>query len=211
MTQMLSHWWDQRSRFEKLLLSVAFILATALAFRDGVVEPIRKWQMRVQERIAMQELRLKAGEAFLRRKAALEERLKRAREERGKLNSWLLSGKSPALSAVELQEIVQTIAARSGARITSISLIPHEANEGFRKISVKLAVEGDLSGLSRLLHGLETHPKKLVIPNFEVRSFTPRAVRATPPREDLRASLTVFGWMSERGVPESEESAKGAL
>ena len=152
----------------------------------------------------MQELRLKAGEGFLQKRAALEERLKRAREERAKLDLLLLSGKSPALSAVELQEIVQTTAAGSGARITSISVIPHDAAEGFRKISVKFTVEGDLSGLSRLLHGLETHSKKLAIPNFEVRSFTPRAVRATPPREDLRASLTVFGWMSEREEPKEK-------
>jgi hypothetical protein len=207
MIEAIARWWDKRSRLERLLTGVAFFLALVLAGRNWIAAPLQNWHASVQERIAKQELLLKSHEELLRKKPVIEQRLKRVREERAGLDAWLLSGKTATLSAVELQEIVQTISAKGGARITSISVIPHEIKGGFRRISVKLSVESNLSGLSQLLQGLEAHSKKLLISNMEIRSFNPRAIRLGPSREDLRASLTVFGFMSEKGAPVGKNKA----
>ena len=82
----------------------------------------------------------------------------------------LLGGASDALAGAELQNRVSRDAARHGLALRSAQILPPAEEEGFRRIAIRVALEGNLSGLRRLLYGIETAPTFLFVDNLEIRS-----------------------------------------
>ena len=97
----------------------------------------------------------------------------------------LLGGTSDALAGADLQNRVARDATRDGLALRSAQILPPAAEEGFRRIGVRVALEGTLASLRRLLYGIETAPTFLFVDNLEIRSRSGgRIVR----RQDGRAS-----------------------
>ncbi|UCH75171.1 MAG: type II secretion system protein M [Rhodospirillales bacterium] len=82
----------------------------------------------------------------------------------------LLSGASDALAGADLQNRASREATRHGLTLRSAQVLPPVAEEGFRRIGIRIALEGDLAGLRRLLYSIETAPTFLFIDNLEIRS-----------------------------------------
>jgi len=82
----------------------------------------------------------------------------------------LLGGTSDALAGADLQNRVSRDATRYGLALRSAQILPPAAEEGFRRIGIRVALEGSLGGLRRLLYDIETAPTFLFVDNIEIRS-----------------------------------------
>jgi general secretion pathway protein M len=115
----------------------------------------------------------------------------------------LLGGTSDALAGADLQNRVARDATRHGLALRSAQILPPVAEEGFRRIGVRVALEGDLGGLRRLLYGIETAPAFLFVDNLEIRSRSGgRIVRRQNTKAQAQAQLLsirfdVYGYRRE--------------
>jgi len=82
----------------------------------------------------------------------------------------LLGGNSDALAGADLQNRVSRDATRHGLALRSAQILPTVAEEGFRRVGVRVALEGSIAGLHRLLYTIETSPTFLFVDNLEIRS-----------------------------------------
>lgn len=82
----------------------------------------------------------------------------------------LLGGASDALAGADLQNRVSRDAKTYGLALRSVQILPPVEEEGFRRIGVRVALEGTIGGLRRLLYGMETSPTFLFVDNLEIRS-----------------------------------------
>ena len=88
-----------------------------------------------------------------------------------------LSGGGDALAAADLQNRLGRIAAANGIVLRSTQILPAQDEEGFRRIAVRVALEGGAPALLKILHGLETAPTLLFIDNLEIRARSGGRVR----------------------------------
>lgn len=82
----------------------------------------------------------------------------------------LLSGSSDALAGADLQSRVSRDATRYGLTLRSAQVLPSVEEEGFRRIGIRIALEGSIAGLHRLIYNIETSPIFLFVDNLEIRS-----------------------------------------
>jgi hypothetical protein len=82
----------------------------------------------------------------------------------------LLGGNSDDLAGADLQSRVSRDATRHGLALRSAQILPPVAEEGFRRIGIRVALEGSIAGLHRLLYSIETSPTFLFVNNLEIRS-----------------------------------------
>jgi len=114
----------------------------------------------------------------------------------------LLGGTSDALAGADLQTRVSRDATRHGLALRSAQILPPVAEEGFRRIGIRVALEGSLGGLGRLLYSIETAPAFLFVDNLEIRSRSGgrivqrRNVQAQP-EDRLAIRFDVYGYRRE--------------
>ena len=111
-----------------------------------------------------------------------------------------LSGRSDALAAADLQNRVSKIAGSHGIVLRSTQILPPADEEGFRRIAVRVALEGDTTILQKLIYALETSPTLLFIDNVEIRSRGGGRVRRTregapPPVDKLFVRFDLAGYI----------------
>lgn len=113
-----------------------------------------------------------------------------------------LSGGGDALAAADLQNRLGRIAAANNVVLRSTQILPAQEEEGFRRIAVRVALEGDTAALLKILHSLETAPTLLFIDNLEVRARSGgrvarrRTQNAAPPPNLLLIRLDLAGYIA---------------
>ena len=114
-----------------------------------------------------------------------------------------LTGANDALAAADLQNRLGRIAAANAVVLRSTQILPPEEEEGFRRIAVRVALEGDTPALLKILHGLETAPTLLFVDNLEIRARSGGRVRRDPvggtekPAELLLIRFDLAGYIPE--------------
>ena len=106
-----------------------------------------------------------------------------------------LRSASPALAAVELQELVNSVLDANGGKLNSIQILPHKDEGLYRQIALTLQFTAPLSALKAMLYKLESARPYLFINNFSVRSsagFVPRTTLATEPELTIQFDLTGY-------------------
>lgn len=106
-----------------------------------------------------------------------------------------LRSASPALAAVELQELVNSVLEANGGKLNSIQILPHKDEGLYRQVAVTLQLSAPLSTLKAMLYRLESARPYLFINNFSVRSFAgfaPRTSPATEPELTIQFDLTGY-------------------
>lgn len=104
----------------------------------------------------------------------------------------LLDGTSDALAGADLQNRVARSAKRYGLVMRSAQILPPAEEEGFRRIGIRVALEGEIAGLRRLLYAVETAPTFLFIDNLEIRSRGgARVVRRRDGKTKSEGMLTI--------------------
>ena len=112
-----------------------------------------------------------------------------------------LKNASPALAAVELQELVNSVLDANGGKLNSIQILPHKDEGMYRQITISLQLTAPLSALKAMLYKIESARPYLFINNFSVRSYAGFAARPTPATEpELTIQFDLAGY-ALKGTP----------
>lgn len=103
-----------------------------------------------------------------------------------------LEGASDPIASAALQGRIEALASAAGITIGSTEALPAEAQEGYRRLGLRLVLNGSYEGLAKLLAGLEQAKPPLIVDNLQIRSFQRRP--GATPILTLDASLEVYGF-----------------
>lgn len=83
---------------------------------------------------------------------------------------FYLKSAVPALAAAQIQEIAKTVIEAQSGKITSIQIVPHKDEAGYRQIAVNLQFSGSIASIQKILYELETRQPYLFVGNLSIRS-----------------------------------------
>lgn len=115
----------------------------------------------------------------------------------------LLTGNTKAIAAVDIQNILNTLAEQSGVRFKTIRVLQpvSEENSAYLPIPVQITFDGSIRQVKEIVYRIENAAKFLRIPEARVRLSNPNMP------ETVQAVLTVEGVMKlSDGGGESDES-----
>jgi len=93
---------------------------------------------------------------------------------------FYLKNAAPALAAAEIQEFAKTVIEAQSGKLTSIQIIPHKDDGGYRQIAVNLQFSGSIASIQKILYALETRQPYLFVDNLSIRSRLLSNYRAAP-------------------------------
>lgn len=163
------------------LVALALAVPVVLAHRhyDAAIEQLTDRMVRYQRIIAMAP-GLKAG---LEQVKASDSR------------KFYLKNAAPALAAAEIQEFAKTVIEAQSGKLTSIQIIPHKDEGGYRQIAVSLQFSGSIISIQKILYALETRQPYLFVDNLSVRSRLMSNYRAVPGAEpEYFVQLDLIGY-----------------
>ncbi len=181
--------FDRRT---KLLLAVGCVLLIA-----GVGY---RFQPRIQgiwspnEEIVIKEKQLKKYRKIAKSGKLLAERIKANEKVMKKLQAGLLSGTTPALAAVDIQNILNDIAVKSGIEIRKVRVLkPEEMDDAeYIGIPVQFTLSSTVRQLKGILYGIDNASRYLSVKKITIK--VPRAGRSKP-QAKIQADVTVAGMM----------------
>src|SRR5205085_229414 len=92
------------------------------------------------------------------------------------------------LAAAEMQDRLKRLIEASGGTMKSTQVLPGRDEKGFRRVALRVTMDGDTEALQKIFYGVETATPLMFVDNIEVRS---RGVQtATAGRRGI-AELTV--------------------
>jgi type II secretory pathway component PulM len=211
--------WQRLSRREKSLVLLAVSALVLVLGRYSLFDPFVERREWVKNQIELQPQHLAKNLRYLAQKKEIEADLEKSRGELKSLEPVLLAGDTPPVSASNLQEILQTSAAKDGVQVITTRVLSPESLGPFTRIPIQVEVSGQLEQVVNLIRGLEAAEKLLVINELNVRSlFTPAVPRpqaaGTPAAaQNLRASLILSGFVrapaANPGDPSRAKSGNG--
>ncbi len=104
----------------------------------------------------------------------------------------LLTGKTPSLAAVEVQNLLNEIAGSNGINIDTMQVLKPEEDKaaGYITIPVRFMMHSNIVQLKGMLYGIESSPKHLVVAEISA-DVSPRRSSSA----QIRSSITVKGVM----------------
>jgi len=184
------------------LLALAILAGLCALFWLGLAQPLLGLFTGYRETVAQAEEQLPRLRDLAAMAPALEAELARI-ERDPSARTRQLSGGGDSLAAADLQNRLGKIAAANGIVLRSTQILPPQEEEGFRRIAVRVALEGGAPALLKILHGLETAPTLLFIDNLEVRSRSggrlrrnPKATAAPAPENLLLLRFDLAGYIT---------------
>lgn len=202
----MKNWWHRLSGREKGLVGAAAAVLLLIVAQSLIVNPYLERRDWVRTQLEVEPQRLEKNLRYLARKeemaAALESAKGDLREREGKL----LTGDTPSVSASDLQDAVQALAAKEGTQVITTRVLNPEPNGSFSKISIQMEIGAHIDQAANLIRSIESSPKLLIVDEINVRSlFRPvtlpqSAVAAQPTTPNLRLSLTVSGFSRDRAI-----------
>jgi hypothetical protein len=180
-------------RTKALLLIGGALLIAGLGYR---FMPTLQGLNTPNEEIAVKEKQLRKYARMVESGKALSEELEANGKVLRELQSGLLAGKTPSLAAVDVQNILQGIAAGSGVEIRKVRVLKPEEIEGtdYVSIPVQFTLSSTIRQLKGVLYGLETASRYL-----SVEKITMKASRSPRKRDDgiIQSDVTVSGKMKK--------------
>jgi hypothetical protein len=206
--------WQRLSKREKGLVACAFAVLLLVLVRYLLIGPFLERREWVRSQLDIQPQLLDRNIRYLGRRQEMEDALEKARTELKSLEPSLLSGDTAPVSASNLQETVQSLAAKEGTQVVTTRVLNPEAVGLFIKIPIQLEISGQLDQLVNLIKDIESADKLLGMSEMNIRSiFTPAAARqqsgSATPMQNLRVSLTIAGFNRSQPVssPQSAQSS----
>ena len=110
-----------------------------------------------------------------------------------------LDGASDALASANLQSRIEGFAAASGISIGSTESVPAEPRGAYRRIGLRLVLNGPYDTLVKLLAKLETATPPLIVDNLQIHGVVRRPGRAATSETDLGldAGLDVYAFRAD--------------
>jgi len=109
----------------------------------------------------------------------------------GPVAATLLDGSTDAVAGATLQQLIQDMAARAGATLSSTETLPAEAVASYRRIGVRVALSAPWGVLVQLLRAVEQASPQMLVDDLQIHGARRFGVAGEPP---LEASFTVLGF-----------------
>ena len=209
----MSNFWQRLSKRERRLVLLSGVIILIFIGKYAVVSPFLERRQWVQNQLESQPRLLEKNLRYLGQKDLMVASLETVRGQIKAQEPKLLTGDTPSVSASDLQETVQAMAAREGTQVISTRVLNPEPAGTFSKISIRMEIGGEIQQIANLIRGIESSPKLLVVDELNVRSLfrpvgvpEPRRAPAGNP-QNLRVSLTVIGFVrSQADFPEATDA-----
>jgi general secretion pathway protein M len=110
-----------------------------------------------------------------------------------------LDGASDAIASANLESRIEAFAVAIGATIGSTESLPAETHDGYRRIGLRLALNGPYETLVKLLAKLEEATPPLVVDNLQIHGVLrrPGLPQVAGANIALDAGLDVYGFRSD--------------
>jgi len=194
--------WGRLSKREKGMVFLALSIFFLVLGRYFVVEPYSARREWVKSQLEIHSRLLKKQKQYLNRRTQLEGDLGQLKTKLETLDSSLLPGDTPPVSASALQETVREIAAKEGVQIVSTRVLSPKPAGSFLSIPVQVEVSGEIGQVVNLIKGIESSSMLLVVSEVNVRSLVSRVKRRRrrlPQRKKgLRTTLVISGFVRSR-------------
>jgi hypothetical protein len=194
------NFWNRLSKRERGLVVGSVLVLLAFAAKYAVLSPFLERREWVKNQLDSQPQLLAKNLRYVSQRDALHNALEAMRAQVKAQEPKFLSGDTPSVTASDLQDTVQSIAAREGAQVITTRVLNPEPAGLFSKIGIQLEIGGQIQQIANLIRVLESSPKLLVIDEITVRSLfrpvgfpQPQGVPQAP-AQNLRVSLTVVGF-----------------
>lgn len=207
--------WQRLSKREKGLVALTLFILALVIGRYLVYVPVMERRERVKTELELQPQRLEKNLRYVDKKGEIMASLEKARAELKAFEPSLLAGDTPSVSASDIQQAVQGLAAKEGTQVISTRVLNPEVMGPFTRIPIQLEISGQIEQVANMVRGIETADRLLAINEINIRSLVSPAVaraqaqaRPPPAQPNLRVSLTVSGFA--RTQPASPKGEAGA-
>ena len=174
------------SRIAALCLLIALIAAFGVALGVPLVHEYRLAIAEVeQHRLALDGYRRVAG-----REANLRQGIETLKGDRS-LKDVVLPAGSESGATATMQDRVQSIIGGAGAWLTSVQPLPATAEDGHRRMGLRLAFATDIKALRQILYKLEYGRPVMILDSVYIHARTARAVGVGNP---LEVRLDIFAF-----------------
>jgi general secretion pathway protein M len=177
-----------------VLLGAAFLVAYL-----GIVRPVLS--LRDDTRAAIETNRdlLERYRRIAAGREHLKARLDRLERDTSVQRAYL-SGDNDAVVAAQLQNRIKSIVQRAGGTLNSMQVLPPEAENGFRKISVRVKAVATMQAWVDTMLGIETGNPLLFLDNVDITTRSASRRVANRPAENVQLSVTfdVYGYLRSR-------------
>ena len=171
-------------------LALALLLLVVAAAWVAVASPLLDWHAdraeTLQQRttLARRMAQVAAGLPELQRRAA-------AAAAAGPVAAALLEGSTDAVAGATLQQLIQDMAGRAGATLSSTEALPAEAVAAYRRIGVRVALSAPWAVLVQLLQAVEQSSPQMLVDDLQIHGIRQFGATSEPP---LEASFVVLGF-----------------
>jgi hypothetical protein len=209
----MKEFWHRLSKRERGLVILTVVILAVFVGKFAVLTPILERREWVKSQLESQPQLLAKNLRYVGQSEALRAFLETQRAQIKAYETKLLTGNTPSVSASDLQETVQGLAAREGTQVITTRVLNPEPAGSFSKIGLQMEIGGQIQQVASLVKALEASPKLLVIDEITVRSlfrpigFAQRQGVPQPPAQNLRVSVVVVGFARAQ----ANSSPKGAM
>lgn len=209
----MKEFWHRLSKRERGLVILTVVILAVFLGKFAVLTPILERREWVKSQLESQPQLLAKNLRYVGQSEALRAFLETQRAQIKAYETKLLTGNTPSVSASDLQETVQGLAAREGTQVITTRVLNPEPAGSFSKIGLQMEIGGQIQQVASLVKALEASPKLLVIDEITVRSlFRPIGFgqpqgAPQPPAQNLRVSVVVVGFARAQ----ANSSPKGAM
>ncbi|MCP4681064.1 MAG: hypothetical protein GY864_01860 [Desulfobacterales bacterium] len=145
------------------------------------------------EEIILKQRQLVKYRRMIEQKGDSEKKVANLNKVLGRMESGLLSGKTPSLAAADIQNILNKIVSKSGVTLKTVKVLKAEISEEIDYISipVQFSINANIRQVKEILYGIENSRKYLETREIKVSTSRRRRGNTT----NIRSDITVVGLM----------------
>jgi len=146
------------------------------------------------EALALKEQKLTKYVAKVNEKTSLAQQAKALENRLRRIEAGLLTPKTPALAAVDIQTMIRDIAVRYGAEVKTMRILSAVSSEdnAYMAIPVEVTLSSDVRQLVEVLYGIETSSRLLQVVDLTSRAAGGRSGNT------ILSTMTVEGYMKRQ-------------
>lgn len=176
-------------RNKRALLILGGVVSITLGV-SYVILPFLDAREQIGQQIQQEERRLQSAHRLLRNQENAAGQLQTLDSVLSQFESQLLDARDVNAAAVEVEETARALANEYGVRVTRSNPLPdRKIGEKFAKVGIQLQLESDLDGLISFMHAISTHPRFIVVEEFNIASFRVRDETRIQPRMQISAFI----------------------
>ncbi|MBT3255916.1 MAG: hypothetical protein HN366_05565 [Deltaproteobacteria bacterium] len=176
-------------------MAMAFLLIAGAIYR---MWPQIQDILAADDTIAIKKKQLIKHQKMLQSAGDLEKRVAFTKTIMTQAESGLLTGKTPALAAADIQKVIREMAKKSQMEIKSIRVLkPKDVDDGlYLSIPVEFVAKGVIKQLKEFLYRIRASPKYLTVQKVQI-SVRLRRNRNTKSAqlENITANITINGFL----------------